>query len=79
MSQARDSNVLPRAPRGTILVSDLVSGNGTYVAAMIVLAAVAVVGLGVAFMLPANPLNAPESAVAPATATPPGAIDTSYG
>jgi MFS family permease len=64
---------------GTILVSDLVSGNGTYVAAMIVLAAVAVVGLGVAFLLPANPLNAPESAVAPATAMPPGAIDTSYG
>jgi MFS family permease len=64
---------------GTILVSDLVSGNGTYVAAMIVLAAVAVVGLGVAFLLPANPLKAPETAVAPATAMPPGAIGTSHG
>jgi MFS family permease len=64
---------------GTILVSDLVSGNGTYVAAMIVLAAVAVVGLGVAFLLPANPLQAPESNVTPAAAVPPGAIDTSYG
>jgi MFS family permease len=42
---------------GTILVSDLVSGNGTYVAAMIVLAAVALAGLAVAFRLPANPLE----------------------
>jgi MFS family permease len=40
---------------GTILVSDLASGNGTYVAAMIVLAAVAVAGLGIAARLPANP------------------------
>ena len=39
---------------GTILVSDLGSGNGTYVAAMIVLAAVAVVGFFVAIRLPAN-------------------------
>ena len=31
---------------GTILVSNLVSGNGTYVAAMIVLAVVALAGLG---------------------------------
>jgi MFS family permease len=43
---------------GTILVSDLVSGNGTYVAAMIVLAAVALVGLLVGLRLPANPLPA---------------------
>jgi MFS family permease len=39
---------------GTILVSDLASGNGSYVAAMIVLAAVALVGLVVATLLPAN-------------------------
>jgi MFS family permease len=40
---------------GTILVSNLVSGNGTYVAAMIVLAVVALAGLGIATRLPANP------------------------
>ncbi len=39
---------------GTILVSDLASGNGTYVAAMIVLAAVALAGLVVSTRLPAN-------------------------
>jgi MFS family permease len=43
---------------GTILVSNLVSGNGTYVAAMIVLAAVAVAGLLIAIRLPANPIQA---------------------
>jgi MFS family permease len=40
---------------GTILVSDLASGNGTYVIAMIVLAALALVGLVAALMLPAHP------------------------
>ena len=40
---------------GTILVSNLVSGNGTYVVAMIVLAVVAIAGLGIAVCLPANP------------------------
>jgi MFS family permease len=39
---------------GTILVSDLASGTSSYVAAMIVLAAVAVVGFVVAIRLPAN-------------------------
>jgi MFS family permease len=43
---------------GTILVSDLASGNGTYVAAMLVLAGVALAGLGVATRLPANPVAA---------------------
>jgi len=54
---------------GTILVSNLASGNGTYVAAMIVLAGIAVAGLLVAMRLPANPLStrAPEAA-APAAA-----------
>jgi MFS family permease len=37
---------------GTILVSDLASGNGTYVAAMIVLAGCALIGLGAALRLP---------------------------
>ncbi len=64
---------------GTILVSDLVSGNGTYVAAMIVLAVLAAVGLGVALLLPPNPLKAPATDIAPSPARPPGAIDTSYG
>jgi MFS family permease len=40
---------------GTILVSDLGSGNGSYVAAMIVLAAVALVGLAISRQLPADP------------------------
>ena len=39
---------------GTILVSDLASGNSSYVASMIVLAALAVVGFFVATRLPAN-------------------------
>jgi predicted MFS family arabinose efflux permease len=37
---------------GTILVSDLASGNDTYVLAMIVLAVLAVVGLAAAALLP---------------------------
>jgi MFS family permease len=41
---------------GTILVSNLVSGNGTYVAAMIVLAVVALAGLAIATRLPSNPV-----------------------
>jgi MFS family permease len=60
---------------GTILVSNLVSGNGTYVAAMIVLAAVAFAGLGVGLRLPSNPLPAADSDAAAAAPTP-GALDT---
>jgi predicted MFS family arabinose efflux permease len=41
---------------GTILISNLASGNGTYVVSMIVLAAVALAGLGIAVLLPRNPL-----------------------
>jgi MFS family permease len=59
---------------GTILVSNLVSGNGTYVAAMIVLAALALVGLGVALLLPANPLAASGVVAVPA-ASAEGALD----
>jgi hypothetical protein len=37
---------------GTILVSDLASGNRSYSLAMIVLAAIGLVGLGAAMLLP---------------------------
>src|SRR6266550_33156 len=40
---------------GTILVSDLASGNGTYVAAMVVLAGLGLIGLVAAALLPASP------------------------
>jgi predicted MFS family arabinose efflux permease len=55
---------------GTILVSNLVSGNGTYVAAMIVLAVAAVAGLGVSSRLPSNPVRAAEGDVAPPAPAP---------
>jgi MFS family permease len=64
---------------GTILVSDLVAGNGTYVAAMIVLAALALAGLGAALLLPANPLKAPGTTSAASTAMPRSAVDTPSG
>ena len=49
---------------GTILVSDLASGNASYVAAMVVLAALALVGLAISRLLPADPAapGAPVSA-----------------
>ncbi len=61
---------------GTILVSDLASGNTSYVVAMVVLAALALVGLAVAAQLPRGPephntsseimtSHAPRSAVQP--------------
>jgi predicted MFS family arabinose efflux permease len=40
---------------GTILVSDLASGNGTYVVALIVLAAFGLIGLTAAIRLPSGP------------------------
>jgi MFS family permease len=42
---------------GTIVVSNFASGNGPYVVAMIVLAALALVGFGVAVLLPTNPVQ----------------------
>jgi MFS family permease len=57
---------------GTILVSNLVSGNGTYVAAMIVLAVVALAGLGIATRLPSSPVPAADTEVAPSA---PAALD----
>jgi MFS family permease len=59
---------------GTILISNLVSGNGTYVAAMIVLAVVALAGLAIATRLPSNPAQAAHGDVAPSAAAP-GALD----
>jgi MFS family permease len=53
---------------GTILISSLVSGNGTYVAAMIVLAGLALVGLAIALLLPATPVPAAGGELAPAAA-----------
>jgi MFS family permease len=60
---------------GTILVSNLASGNGTYVAAMIVLVVVALAGLGIAIRLPANPLPA-AAAETGATGAPATALDS---
>jgi nitrate/nitrite transporter NarK len=60
---------------GTILVSNLVSGNGTYVAAMIVLVAVALTGLGAGFLLPSNPL-AVAGADTPSPDAPSAALDS---
>ena len=50
---------------GTILVSDLASGNTTYVIAMVVLAAFALVGLAASLMLPDNTEQRTGSAAAP--------------
>ena len=61
---------------GTILVSNLVSGNGTYVAAMIVLAVVALAGLGIATRLPSEPFHAADTGVA-ASGAAAAALDTS--
>ena len=60
---------------GTILVSNLASGNGTYVAAMIVLAVVGLAGLAVSLLLPANPVRAASAEGAPSPAAS-GAVDT---
>jgi MFS family permease len=57
---------------GTILVSDLASGNGTYVAAMIFLAVIAVAGLGAAVLLPKQPQE-PDGT--PEATGPPTALD----
>jgi MFS family permease len=57
---------------GTILVSDLASGNGTYVIAMIVLAVLALIGLAAATLLPPNPKQ-PRTAPEPAA---PHALDS---
>jgi MFS family permease len=55
---------------GTILVSNLVSGNGTYVAAMIVLAVVALAGLAIATRLPSSPFQSADTGAAAARSAP---------
>jgi len=54
---------------GTILVADIGSGNGSYVAAMIVLGALGLLGLGISFFLPTNPLPSADAGAAPVAAT----------
>jgi MFS family permease len=51
---------------GTVMVSSLVTGNGGYALALIVLAVFAVVGLVAAFLLPVTPVEAPEPEPSPA-------------
>jgi predicted MFS family arabinose efflux permease len=46
---------------GTILVSDLASGNTTYVLAMVVLGGLALIGLAAAARLPHHPEQQPTS------------------
>ena len=53
---------------GTILVSDLASGNDTYVLAMVVLAALALVGLAAALRLPSSPAVASPAEPRPVAA-----------
>jgi MFS family permease len=50
---------LGTAIAGTILVSELASGNKSYVLAMVFLAAVALIGLTAAMLLPADPVQQP--------------------
>jgi len=49
---------------GTILVSDLASGNTSYAVAMAFLGVMALVGLGAAIFLPANPAQEPADVAA---------------
>ena len=52
---------LGTAIAGTILVSELATGNKSYVLAMVSLAALALIGLAAAFALPANPEQLPNT------------------
>jgi MFS family permease len=56
---------LGTAIAGTILVSELASGNKSYVLAMSSLAVFALIGLGAAMLLPANPVQRPAAPVEP--------------
>ena len=67
---------LGTAIAGTILVSELATGNKSYVLAMVSLAALALIGLAAAMFLPANPERQPS---APAEATSPSTLDTAAG
>jgi MFS family permease len=59
---------------GTILVSDLASGNTTYVLAMVVLAALALIGLAAAARLPRGPEQRHAATDVIATHAPPPAV-----
>lgn len=48
---------------GTVIVSSLVTGNEGYALALIVLTVFALVGLGAAILLPANPVPAPSDVI----------------
>ncbi len=60
---------LGTAIAGTILVSELATGNKSYILAMISLAALALIGLTAAIFLPANPEQQPSTPAAPGAAT----------
>ncbi len=67
---------LGTAIAGTILVSELATGNKSYVLAMVSLAALALIGLAAAIFLPANSEQQPST---PAEATSPSTLDTATG
>jgi MFS family permease len=56
---------LGTAIAGTILVSELATGNKSYVLAMASLAGLALIGLAAAILLPANPEQAPSAPAEP--------------
>jgi MFS family permease len=58
---------------GTILISELASGNTSYVLAMVVLAALALIGLAAAIFLPGSREQQPGTPVVPSA---PSALDT---
>jgi hypothetical protein len=62
---------------GTILVSDLASGNTSYVLAMVALAVLALIGLAAAIRLPAS--RGPDRAPGGLAATPPPGTATERG
>lgn len=65
---------LGTAIAGTILVSELATGNKSYVLAMLSLAVLALIGLGAAILLPASP---PQTSSEPAGS--PGEVATATG
>jgi hypothetical protein len=62
---------------GTILVSDLASGNTSYVLAMVALAVLALIGLAAAIRLPAG--GAPDRAAGALAATPAAGTAAHHG
>ena len=62
---------------GTILISDLASGNTSYVLAMLALAVLALIGLAAAIRLPAS--HEPDPAAGGLAATPATGTATEHG